>query len=91
MRIYRVVTKKDGKLEKQDFKDLASLGRAYEQVGVEEDSYSIRLHGEPVFKGLIGPMSEGKSVIRYETPEVFAEQTEEWSKKTARRGRDDED
>lgn len=81
MATYRVVTKTDnGKIEQTDFKDLRSLLEVYDQTGVEEDSYTMRLHGEPIFKGLIGPMSEGKSIIRYETPEVFAICTEQWSK-----------
>jgi hypothetical protein len=41
-----------------------------------------------VFRGLIGPMSEGENVIRYETPEVFETLTKEWSlAKTPRRKR----
>ena len=35
--------------------------------------------GMPVFRGLIGPMPEGKTVIRYESPEVFESLTKEWS------------
>lgn len=81
MATYRVVTKlENGKLHQVDYKDLKSMLEHYDQIGVEEDSYTMRLHGEPVFKGLIGPMSEGKSIIRYESPEVFAVCTEQWSK-----------
>jgi hypothetical protein len=32
-----------------------------------------------VFRGLIGPMPEGKNVIRYESPEVFETLTKDWS------------
>lgn len=81
MATYRVVFKsKAGKVEQKDFKDQASLLKAYEQVGVEEDSYTLRLHGEPVLKGLVGPISDGKQVVRYETPEVYAQLTQDWAK-----------
>jgi hypothetical protein len=37
---------------------------------------------------LIGPMPEGKNVIRYESPEVFETLTKEWSTaKSTRRAR----
>ena len=31
-----------------------------------------------MFRGLIGPMSEGKNVVRYESPDVFEALTKEW-------------
>lgn len=81
MPVYRVVFKnKQGVITHCDYPDVKSLLKDYEQVGVEEDSYTIRLHGEPVLKGLIGPMSEGKEIVRYETPPVFAILTEQWAK-----------
>lgn len=81
MSTYRVVTMtKAGKFEGQDYDDPAEIRAQFEQVGVEEDSYTLRLHGEPVFKGLIGPLSEGSSVVRYETPEAYAVLTEVWAK-----------
>jgi hypothetical protein len=81
MSTYRVVTMtKAGKFVGQDYEDPAAIREQFEQIGVEEDSYTLRLHGEPVFKGLIGPLSEGPSVIRYETPEAYADLTEVWAK-----------
>lgn len=81
MPVYRVVFKnKHGVIEHIDYPDIKRLLDSYEQVGVEEDSYTIRLHGEPVLKGLIGPMSEGKDMVRYETPQVFVVMTEQWAK-----------
>ena len=81
MPIYHVVFRgPNGSVEVKEYTDLKSLLRDYEQIGVEEDSYSMRLHGEPVLKGLVGPMSEGKSIVRYETAEVYPELTEVWSK-----------
>jgi hypothetical protein len=69
-----------GVKQKKEYKTAELLLEEYEQVGVEEDSYTLRLHGEPVLKGLIGPMSDGKSIIKYETPQVFVQETEEWAK-----------
>ena len=86
---YRVVSlDKHGKPHHQDFKNVTALLAAYEQVGVEEDSYTMRLHGEPTLRGLVGPMSDGKSVVRYETPQAFVILTEEWTRtrKTTGRG-----
>jgi hypothetical protein len=41
-----------------------------------------------VFRGLIGPMPEGKNIIRYESPEVFETLTKDWgTSKPARRRR----
>jgi len=41
----------------------------------------------PVFRGLIGPMPEGKNIVRYETPEVFELMTKEWATNKPRRRR----
>jgi hypothetical protein len=81
MPIYRVISRDaSGVIQHVDYKDLSSLLKAHEQVGVEEDSYTLRLHGEPILKGLIGPMSQGKSCVCYETPDAFVVQTEKWAK-----------
>ena len=56
MSTYRVAYRaKSGKIEFNDYQDLESLLQAHEQIGVEEDSYTMGLHGEPVLRGLIGP------------------------------------
>ena len=58
------------------------------QIGVDDCSTDLSLRGKPVFRGLIGPMPEGKNVVRYETPEVFEALTKEWSNaKTPKRRR----
>jgi hypothetical protein len=81
MPTYRVYyLDKDGIKRQKDYKNQEALTAEYEQVGVEEDSYTIRLHGEPLLRGLIGPLSEGKTIVKYETKEVFIRETEEWSK-----------
>lgn len=80
MPVYRVVSRSEtGEIVQRDYKDLRSLVKDFHQIGVEEDSYTMRLHGEPVFRGLIGPLSEGKTIVRYETPDVYATLTEKWA------------
>jgi hypothetical protein len=41
----------------------------------------------PVFRGLIGPIPEGKNIVRYESPEVFETMTKEWSNMKIKRRR----
>lgn len=85
--IVRVVTRgTDGKLRIKDYNKAESLAKMHTQVGIDDCSTDLGLRGLPVFRGLIGPMPEGKNVIRYESPEVFETLTKEWSTaKTARR------
>lgn len=87
--VVRVVTRgADGKIRIRDYNKAESLLRMHTQVGVDDCSTDLSLRGLPVFKGLIGPMPEGKNVIRYESPEVFETLTKEWSNtKVARRSR----
>lgn len=81
MPTYRVVSLlKSGKFQEKDYGNTSELCDRFEQVGVEEDTYCLRLHGQPVFKGLIGPLNDGPSAIRYETPEAYAVLTEVWAK-----------
>lgn len=87
--VIRVVTRgADGKLRIRDYNKAESLLRMHIQVGIDDCSTDLSLRGLPVFRGLIGPMPEGKNVIRYESPEVFETLTKEWSAtKVARRSR----
>lgn len=86
---YRVVTRAaDGKLRIKDYPTNEALLRSHEQIGIDDCSTDLGLRGQPVFRGLIGPMPEGKSIIRYESPEVFESLTKEWgSAKPQRRTR----
>src|SRR5262249_4218525 len=78
----------NGKLRIRDFDKAESLLRMHIQVGVDDCSTDLALRGMPVFQGLIGPMPEGKDVVRYESPDVFEAMTKEWSTaKSARRTR----
>jgi hypothetical protein len=76
---FRIVTRgTDGKLHVRDYAKRESLLRSHTQVGVDDCSTDLGLRGLPVLRGLIGPMPEGKNVIRYESPEVFEALTKEW-------------
>jgi hypothetical protein len=78
----------DGKLRIKDYNKPESLQKMHTQVGIDDCSTDLGLRGLPVFRGLIGPMPEGKNVVRYESPEVFETLTKEWSTmKSARRSR----
>jgi hypothetical protein len=87
--VIRVVTRgTDGKLRIRDYSKQDSLKRMHMQIGVDDCSTDLGLRGLPVFRGLIGPMPEGKNVVRYESPEVFETLTKEWSlTKVPRRSR----
>ncbi|HWB10058.1 MAG TPA: hypothetical protein VG826_12570 [Pirellulales bacterium] len=87
--IVRVVTRgTDGKLRVKEYNKPESLLKMHTQVGIDDCSTDLGLRGMPVFRGLIGPMPEGKNIVRYESPEVFETLTKEWSmtKTTRRRG-----
>jgi hypothetical protein len=87
---YRVVTRgADGEIRIRDYDSQEDLLKRHSQVGVDDCSTDLGLRGLPLFRGLIGPMPEGKNVIRYESPEVFETLTKAWtnSKPMRRRSR----
>ena len=86
---YRVVTRAaDGNLRIRDFDSTDPLLQLHTQVGIDDCSTDLGLRGLPLFKGLIGPMPEGKNIVRYESPDVFESLTKEWtSAKSARKPR----
>ena len=59
----------------------------HSQIGVDDSSADLDLRGLPVFRGLIGPIPEGKNIVRYESPEVFETVTKEWSSAKIKRRR----
>ena len=76
---YRIVTRgKNGELRARDYEHQDAVLRMHTQIGIDDCSTDLSLRGMPVFRGLIGPMPEGKGVVRYETPEVFESLTKEW-------------
>jgi hypothetical protein len=86
---YRVVTRgADGEIRIRDYDNQDALQKRHTQIGVDDCSTDLGLRGLPVFRGLVGPMPEGKNIIRYESPEVFETLTKDWSSaKTSRRRR----
>jgi hypothetical protein len=87
--LIRVVTRAaDGTIRIKDYNKDDALKKLHTQIGVDDCSTDLGLRGLPVFRGLIGPMPEGKTIVRYETPEVFETLTKEWSTaKSSRRSR----
>jgi hypothetical protein len=87
--VFRMVTRaEDGSLRIRDFHSAEFIFRTHTQIGIEDSSTDLDLRGMPVFKGLIGPIPEGRNIVRYESPEVFELMTKEWaSHKTRRRRR----
>lgn len=85
---YRVVTRgSDGQLRITDYDTKEDLLRLHSQIGVDDCSTDLDLRGMPVFRGLIGPMAEDKTVVRYETPDVFEALTKEWTAQPAEKKR----
>ncbi len=85
---YRVVTRgADGQIRIRDYDNQEALLKRHTQIGVDDCSTDLGLRGLPVFRGLVGPMPEGKNIIRYESPEVFETLTKDWSSAKASRRR----
>ncbi len=86
---FRIVTRaENGSLRIRDFHSAEPLLAMHSQIGIEDSSTDLELRGLPVFRGLIGPIPEGKNIVRYESPEVFEAMTKEWASiKTRRRRR----
>lgn len=85
---FRVVTRgTDGQIRIRDYDSAEDLLRRHVQVGVDDCSTNLDLRGLPVFRGLIGPIPEGASIIRYESPEVFETLTKEWGQAAESRRR----
>ena len=76
----RVVTREiDGSLKTKEYDSFDALELVHEQIGIDDCSTDLSLRGMPVFRGLVGPIPEGRSVMRYEAPEVFVQLTKEWA------------
>lgn len=76
----RLITREtNGELRTRDFDGFDDILKVHEQIGIEDSSTDLTLRGLPVFRGLIGPMPEGRGIARYESPEVFEVLTKEWA------------
>ena len=77
---WRIVTRgSDGELIIRDFDSPEQILKTHLQVGTDDCSTDLDLRGAPVFRSLVGPMPEGRNVVRYESPEVFECLTKEWA------------
>lgn len=77
---FRIVTRAaDGTLKIRDYDTPQPLLSMHTQVGIDDSSTDLSIRGLPVFRGLIGPIPEGRDVARYESPEVFETLTKEWA------------
>ncbi len=88
-KMIRVVSRaSDGSLRTKDFENFDQINELHDQIGIDDCSTDLSLRGMPLFRGLVGPLAEGKTIVRYESPEVFESLTKEWSQaKTKRRRR----
>lgn len=85
---FRIVTRaSDGSFLIRDYPNCEPLLKTHLQIGIDDCSTDLGLRGMPVFRGLIGPIPEGKSVVRYESPEVFEVLTKEWGAAKPRKRR----
>lgn len=85
---FRIVTRaSDGSLLIRDYPSADPLIKSHLQVGTDDCSTDLALRGMPIFRGLIGPIPEGKNIVRYESPEVFEALTKEWGAAKPRRRR----
>ena len=84
----RVITHdSDGSLRTMDYETFDKLDKSHEKIGIDDSSTDLSLRGMPVYRGLIGPIPEGKKIVRYESPEVFEMMTKEWMAKKVKRRR----
>ncbi len=87
-KIIRVVTRaSDGSIKTKDFDGFDQITQLHDQIGIDDCSTDLSLRGLPLFKGLVGPLPESSSVVRYESPDVFESLTKEWSQKKVKRRR----
>lgn len=88
-RIIRVITRgSDGSIREREFENFEAILELHDQVGIDDCSTDLELRGMPIFRGLVGPLPEGKTAVRYESPDIFETLTKEWTlQKTKRRRR----
>jgi hypothetical protein len=76
----RVVTRaSNGALRTKDYANVELLLQMHTRVGSDDCSTDLAVRGYPLFRGLIGPMLEGKEIVRYESSDVFESLTYEWA------------
>jgi hypothetical protein len=86
--IFRVVTRgPEGEYRIRDYTSEDEIRRWHIQTGICDYNLDMSLRGHPIFKGLIGPISETSGVLRYESPEVFEQMAKEWGELKRRQRR----
>jgi hypothetical protein len=87
-RTVRLVTRDcAGSIRIREFSGFEELLGSHEQIGIDDCSTDLELRTCPVFRGLVGPIPDGKGIARYESPEVFETLTKEWATTRTRRRR----
>ena len=85
---FRIVARgANGEIRAKDYAEKETVLKMHTQIGIDDCSTDLDLRGLPVFRGLIGPMPEGKGIVRYETPEVFESLTKDWGVSPPKRRR----
>ncbi len=77
----------NGSIRIREYATFDELQSGFEQIGIDDCSTDLNLRACPVFRGLVGPIPDGKAIARYETPEIFEVQTREWASIRTRRRR----
>lgn len=87
-RIIRVITRaSDGSIREKDYESFDDIAVLHDQIGIDDCSTDLELRGMPIFRGLVGPLPDGKEVVRYESPDIFEALTKEWTNQKAKRRR----
>lgn len=87
-KIIRIVSlSSDGSVRSRDYDSFNEIEQSHEQIGIDDCSTDLSLRGLPLFRGLIGPIPESRTTVRYETPDVFEILTKEWAARKNKRRR----
>jgi len=85
-KIIRVITTaSDGNLRTKEYETFDAIEASHEAIGIDDCSTDLDLRGMPIFRGLVGPMPDGKNAVRYESPDVFEALTKEWTARKPKR------
>ena len=76
-----------GMIQETTLESPDQLVEQYEQVGIDDCSTDLSLRGYPVVKGLVGPIPESRTAVRYETSKAFEQMTKEWEATKVKRRR----
>jgi len=74
-----VTTGSDGNQKTKEFENFESIEAIHDAIGIDDCSTDLDLRGMPIFRGLVGPMPDGKNAVRYESPDVFEAATKVWT------------